>query len=227
MGFKEWATRSSAERTRERADLKVRWAANKAKFAEDRSALAGEREGKKPDRVAKQNAAAVAKAEREQTPGTQTSPAEGSSFWDEWVPGDIAAAELLSDGGLAKLLARSNESIDGIEGMTLDRLGNLLADGVRSGDSVDKIARSLRGLVNDPHRAYAIANTETARAMSKASMDQYAASGVKEVDWLDSQDACQQCAAYAANGPYPLDDAPVLPPHVSCRCSYGPRDPGM
>jgi len=168
----------------------------------------------------------VAKAEREQTSGTQTSPAEGSSSWDEWVPGNIAAAELLSDGGLAKLLARSNETIDGITGTTLDRLGNLLGEGVSRGDSVASIARTLGDIVEDPDRAYTIASTEGARAVSAASMDGFHWAGIKQVDWLDSPGACPECAAYAAKGPYVLAHAPMQPAHPECRCCYGPRDPG-
>jgi hypothetical protein len=239
MGFKEWATRSKDERAQERADLKVKWAANKAKFAADRERFAVEREGHKTERVTAKVKAAqvtesvktkapVAKAKRAQTrTALATSHTDESSPWDDWEPGNTSAAELLSHGGLAKLLARTNETIDGITGPTLDQLGNLLAEGVAKGAGVDSIARTLRDIVDDPDRAYNIANTEIARATSRAAMNGYHASGMKEVDWLASPGACPKCASYGANGPYVLDDAPTQPAHASCRCAYGPRDPGM
>ena len=155
-----------------------------------------------------------------------SSPAEWASFWDAWKPGNAPAADLLSDGGLEDLLARTDVTISGIEGTTLDRLGNLLADGVANGDSVDTIAGTLGDFVDNPDRAYQIADTETARAVSSAAVDGYEAAGVQEVDWLVSPGACQECQDYADAGPYVLGDAPAQPAHPVCRCSYSPRDPG-
>jgi|SRR5665647_3686737 len=75
MGFKEWATKSSADRAQDRADLKVRWAANKEKMAaanadlkegltatkskwdEDRAGLADERADLKAERAEAKEAA--------------------------------------------------------------------------------------------------------------------------------------------------------------------------
>src|ERR1035438_5182502 len=112
MGFMEWARKSKDERAQERADLNDRWAANKAKFAEDRARLAVDRESQKTERAVARVTAAVAMAKRAQKrPPLATSPTDESSSWDDWEPGNISAAELLSHGGLAKLLARTNETI--------------------------------------------------------------------------------------------------------------------
>lgn len=155
-----------------------------------------------------------------------TDAAGWSSFWDSWKPGNIPAADLLNSGGLADLLAQTETTIKGIEGTTLDRLGNLLADGVSRGESVDTIAGSLGDYLDDPARAFMIADTEASRAVSQASMDGYGVAGVAEVDWLSSPGACELCMAHSGNSPFPLLDAPSQPAHPYCRCSYSPRDPG-
>jgi len=146
--------------------------------------------------------------------------------WDAWEPGNLDAAIKLSDGGLQTLLDQAGQAIDGIEGTTLDRLGSLLAEGVLNGDSIDSIAASMSDFLDDPNRAYQIADTEVTRATQSASMDQYAEQGVQMADWLVSPDACDECQDYADGGPYTLDDFPDLPAHPSCRCSSSPIDPG-
>lgn len=159
----------------------------------------------------------------------QTLPADAAgwtSFWDSWTPGNIPAGDLLNNGGLARLLDQTGETVKGIEGSTLDRLGNLLADGVVNGDSIDTIAGTLGGFIDNPDRAFTIADTETARAVSNASMDGYEAAGVEQVEWLTSPGACEICVDYGASGPFVLNDAPGQPAHPRCRCSYSPIDPG-
>jgi len=154
-------------------------------------------------------------------------PAEWATFWDAWTPGNQPAADLLSNGGLAQLLARTEVTVKGIEGTTLDRLGNLLADGVAQGLSVDSIARNMGDFIDDPDRAYLIADTEMARSVCQASADQYAASGVTQWDWLASPGACPECEDYASGGPYDVGDGPDLPGHPRCRCSSSPVDSGV
>ena len=155
-----------------------------------------------------------------------TAAPEWGSFWDSWKPGNHAAAALLSDGGLGTLLTSQGDRIKGIEGSTLDGLGNLLANGAANGDSVDTIARSLSGYLDDPRRAQTIADTELARAVTAASVNGYASAGVSMVDWIISPGACEDCVGYAAEGPFALDEAPDLPEHPNCCCCYSPRDPG-
>jgi hypothetical protein len=153
-------------------------------------------------------------------------PANWDDYWATWQPGNIDAAVKLSDGGLADLLDQSGQRIQGIEDTTLDRFGSILADGALNGDSVDTIAAALGDYLDDPARAFQIADTELARAVTGASFDQYLAAGVNEVDWLASPGACPICEDFAGNSPYPLRDFPDLPAHPVCRCSSSPRDSG-
>ena len=146
--------------------------------------------------------------------------------WDTWEPGNLPAALLADDGGFAAVLARTDVSINGIEGTTLDRMGNLLSEGMLNGDSVDTIGRALREIVDDPDHAEMIAHTESARLQSQASLAQYADEGIRLWDWLVSDGACPRCLDQESRNPHGLsDEAP--PGHPRCRCSVSPVIPGV
>lgn len=147
-------------------------------------------------------------------------------YWSDWRPGWGQAAARAADGGLARLLDEADVTIRGITGTTLDRLGNVIAEGVQAGDSVDKIGRAARAIVADPQRAWLIADTEAARAMTATSMDTYRANGVPQLDWLLQDDACDLCQENADAAPLPVDgDWPNGPPpvHPRCRCALAPN----
>lgn len=148
-----------------------------------------------------------------------------SAAWDAWKPGNADAAALLDEGGFARLLDDAGVTVKDIADTTLDRMGTLLAQGAASGQSVDAIARSLYDLVDNPDRAYMIANTELARATSAASLDTYQANGVEQWNWLLSPDACPDCQDEQDANPHSLDDDPP-PLHPNCRCSSSPLDFG-
>ena len=153
-----------------------------------------------------------------------TNAEEWGSYWSNWAPGSIAAANLLRDvnGGLAELLDQAGITIQGIAGTMLDRLGNLLALGVAQGDSIDAIANRLYNLVGDQARAYMIANTEVARAVTLGSMAQYRQDGITQGNLLTSPGACKECEAIASVNPQPLKDL-YVPVHPNCRCSVSPE----
>jgi hypothetical protein len=146
--------------------------------------------------------------------------------WSNWTPGNVDAGALLGNGGLSDLLGRSGVTVKGITDTLLDQMGTVLADGVSSGLSVDQIAANMSGLVDDPDRAFMIANTETARATEAASQSQYTAQGVKQWQWLLSPGACPLCTDNQSSSPFPVGGGPGLPAHPSCRCSSAPLDPG-
>lgn len=142
-------------------------------------------------------------------------------YWDDWKPGDVRASELLDNGGFKSLLDDAGVTVQGIADTTLDRMGTLLADGAAKGLSVDELADQLHSLVNDPNRAYSIANTELARATSAATADTFEENGIEQWEWLVSDGACDECEAEADSGPRSLgDDQPPL--HPSCRCAMTP-----
>lgn len=139
--------------------------------------------------------------------------------WNTWAPGDIHASQLLDDGGFQELLG--SISIKGMDDTLLSRMGTALAEGAARGDSVDTIARSLGSIVDDPKRAYTIANTELARAISAASNATYLANGIRQWNWLLSPGACPLCQDKAAADPHDMGD-PYPPAHPHCRCSSSP-----
>ncbi len=152
-----------------------------------------------------------------------------ATAWDTWQPGYAAAAEQLAGGGLQDLLDAQGVTIQSILDGRIGALGSALEDAVSSGASIDQTAGILTDLLSNPDYADMIANTETNRAMSAASMDEYRANGVAEVDWLLSGNPCPECEENADAAPIPLgeawpnDDPPV---HPSCECSLAPADTG-
>jgi hypothetical protein len=163
--------------------------------------------------------------------------ADPATAWAAWEPGNADAAVKLDGPGFSQLLADDGlpglkrltgdveDTVDGISQTLMDRMGSLLAEGALNGDSVDTIAASLGEVLDDPRRAYTIADTELARATSAASRDQYAQAGVGQWDWLLSPGACPECEGEKAANPHSIDDE-MPPAHPSCRCSSAPIDPG-
>jgi SPP1 gp7 family putative phage head morphogenesis protein len=146
--------------------------------------------------------------------------------WATWAPGDAVAAGLVADGGLAALLDDAAITIRGITGTALDALGNRIAEGLASGQSVDALGRSLRDYVGSASRAEMIAHTETARAMTLATLNAYAANGIEDWDLITTEGACQTCLDIEANNPHPVADASGQPPvHPRCRCAASPAGP--
>ena len=162
-------------------------------------------------------------AAMEQLPGAATVSLAGVSEvdWSAWRPGHPAAANLLTNGGLQSLLDQADATVQGVQGTLLRQMGNRIAAGVAAGDSVDSIASGLGAYVADPDRAEMIAHTETARAMTAATLDTYAANGVGQWDWLLSPDACPECEEQRDANPHrPGDEQPPL--HPRCRCAIAP-----
>lgn len=158
---------------------------------------------------------------------TAASSDDWAQMWDAWQPGNKPAGALLEDGGLKSLLDNTGATIDGIAGTTLDGLGNVLANGVGQGLGVDDLADSLHEYISSPTRAFTIANTETARAVTAASMAAYEAAGVAQVDLVLSPGACEECEDIASSNPWTLKDFPGIPVHPSCRCAAAPNDAGI
>ncbi len=151
---------------------------------------------------------------------------DAKSGWDRWEPGNVDAALKLDGPGFQQLLDSADATIQGVTGTALDRMGSLLAEGALNGDSVDTIAKSLMSVLDDPARAFTIADTELARATSAASADMYDLNGIQQWDWLLSPDACDICVEEGDGNPHPLgDDMP--PAHPRCRCSSAPIDPTL
>lgn len=149
--------------------------------------------------------------------------------WANWQAGDLQAATMTADGGLAGLLDEAGISIKGITGSAVDTLGNQIGDGLVHGATVDKVADSLvSGGWVTADRAERIAHTETARAVSAATLDTYRINGIGSWHLVLSDGACDLCVEVANDGPYPNEDMDSAPPiHPYCRCSASPNTDDM
>jgi 8-oxo-dGTP pyrophosphatase MutT (NUDIX family) len=143
--------------------------------------------------------------------------------WDNWVPGNTAAAEKAANGGMRALLDEADITVEGIDDSTLDTVGNRIASGLAAGDPSDKIERDIRDQFEDPMRADRIAHTETTRAVISATMDVYDVNGITEWDMIVSDGACPACLDVEAGNPHKLGDTPRPPVHPFCRCSTSPN----
>ncbi len=156
-------------------------------------------------------------------PENLASLAEGID-WDTWTPGNAAAADVLRSAGLQSILDDLDITLQNITDTNIERISNTLADGIGGGDSVQELSNAISDMVGgtDDARSLLIANTETARAMSMATMDTYQTNGITSWSWLAEDSACPDCLDNADNSPYDVgdDSAPTVPEHPACRCAY-------
>jgi hypothetical protein len=140
-----------------------------------------------------------------------------------WVPGS-APAPASTDLGWRAVLAASGQSIKGMTDTTLDGIGSAIDKGVADGLSVGQLVAHLSDYISDPKRAEMIAQTESARMLSTASMNTYRENGLFQCDIVVSDGACDECLTYADSNPYPTyGDVPV-PVHPRCRCAIAPTE---
>lgn len=153
---------------------------------------------------------------------------ELSVDWSGWVPGDPDAARLLLDkagAGIQGLLDKASITIKGINDTRVSELGNLLARTVGEGASMGRTAAAIREMFGTGSSwARTVAQTETRRAVTAASVDTYKEAGVESVEWLTAWgEACPICLEFQSMGPVLIgsgafdgDDGP--PGHPNCFC---------
>jgi SPP1 gp7 family putative phage head morphogenesis protein len=147
--------------------------------------------------------------------------------WNSWTAGNRAASLLVDQpNGLRGLLARSSVTIADMNTTTLNQLGSTLARSLDAGHNAQQTAKAIRDDLANPSRALMIAVTETRRAVSASSMDQYKEAGVEQVEWLTA-DPCDVCSQNEAESPIDLgstfsSDDQYPPAHPNCRCAIAP-----
>lgn len=153
---------------------------------------------------------------------------ELSVDWSGWVPGDPDAARLLLDkagAGIQGLLDKAGITVKGINATRVGELGNLLARTVGEGASMGRTAAAIREMFGTGSSwAKTVAQTETRRAVTAASVDTYQEAGVESVEWLTAWgEACPICQEFQSMGPVLIgsgafdgDDGP--PGHPNCFC---------
>lgn len=105
-----------------------------------------------------------------------------------------------------------------------NNLNEILTRGLVQGKTIVEMAteldsRMMKGF-NEAHR---LVRTETMHYLNESSLRAYIDSGVKEVQLWAAIDerTCPVCGVKHGNK-YRLKDAPVLPLHANCRCTYLP-----
>lgn len=138
--------------------------------------------------------------------------------WASWKPGSNVRPPL-SSRGFAELLAGDGVTIKGIDDVTRDRIGGVVAEAIRGGWSTARTTAAIDQVLHDPARAELIAVTEVNRAMSAAAIDIYRQNGAEAWDLITADDPCPICAGIAAANPHPITDTEIPPEHPRCRCS--------
>lgn len=149
--------------------------------------------------------------------------------WDNWRPGNRAAAEMVSpSGSLRRLLDERYIRIQEMNRTTLDRIGTILGRGLEEGVTRDTLANELRynidELLDDPARATMIAQTEMSRAVVESNLDMYSEMGVEYLEYLVA-DPCDECAENEQASPIPVGSSwpnGNPPVHPNCMCDVAP-----
>jgi Phage Mu protein F like protein len=140
----------------------------------------------------------------------------GGMDWSKWKPGNPAAAEKVAGKGLNELMRNAGVTVRGIEQTTLNRMGDVIAQGLEAGSTYQEISGNISTMLDNPARADIISITETNRAFNASAIDEYKASGMDGWEWLAYAGACDICGD--EEGPHDFgDDYP--PAHPSCRCA--------
>ena len=151
--------------------------------------------------------------------------------WEGWKPGDIDAARLLvadlDSNGLRELQERSGFVMRGINETRMTDLSNALSNAVGQGLSQSATASLIKEKVGGASRwANVVANTETRRAVTAATLDTYAAAGIEMKEWSTAGNAVDECKDFEDDGPIPLDamwgDVSGPPAHPNCLCVVVP-----
>ena len=114
---------------------------------------------------------------------------------------------------------------------TRRRLAQVVSDGVKNKRGVPGLARDIRSSFGNmtKHRSELIARTETANALSQASLDTMKDMGIDGKEWVTVGDdrVSPECRGNEAEGIIPTDQpfssGRMAPPeHPACRCSLAP-----
>jgi SPP1 gp7 family putative phage head morphogenesis protein len=151
--------------------------------------------------------------------------------WDNWKPGDRAAALMLQrPKAFQEILDSTNITIRGMSRTSITDIGNSLAEAIDLGLDASSAALLIGRNVASPARALTIAITEQNRVISAATMERYKEAGLEKQEWAVS-DPCDICAkndgaVVPIGTSFPSGDTQP-PAHPHCRCVLLPVIPGM
>jgi len=119
--------------------------------------------------------------------------------------------------------------IKGINDTTREQLRITMADGIMNGESIDKLAERVKAVFANAsdYRATLIARTETTATVNAGALDTYRAAGIKQKQWLATDDERVRPEHWAMNMEIVgIDDAFTNgsdgPDEPNCRCTVLP-----
>jgi SPP1 gp7 family putative phage head morphogenesis protein len=153
---------------------------------------------------------------------------------DALLGGDIDDADLISKANegardyaserAAELVGSGGQSI---AETTREKLRSILTQSFESETNANDLIADIQtsGIFSEA-RATTIARTEVNRAELGGNIAAWKEMGnVELVDWVNGEDACDECQDYEDNGPYTLKEAEELldDTHPNCRCGLVPH----
>jgi hypothetical protein len=112
---------------------------------------------------------------------------------------------------------------------TGERIAQIVSDGIKNKSGISGVSRDIRKQFPDINKATAdnIAQTETATALSMASLERMNSMGVTGKEWVCGSEACDICRSNAAAGAIPVNQTfpggVMHPPqHEGCWCALAP-----
>ncbi len=127
---------------------------------------------------------------------------------------------------------RGAQLVTQMDATTKERLARVIADGIQNKRGIPGLAREIRSTFADMtrFRSNLIARTETADALSQASLDNMKAMEIDGKEWVTVGDADVDediCAANEDQGVIPVGQAfqsghSAPPGHPDCRCAISP-----
>ncbi len=103
-------------------------------------------------------------------------------------------------------------------------LNDIVTNGLIQGKTVTEMAIQLNNRMNEGFNvSHRLIRSETMHYLNESSLRAYKDSGCEKVQLWAAVDerTCPKCGVKHGN-PYKLKDAPVLPLHANCRCTYIP-----
>ena len=121
--------------------------------------------------------------------------------------------------------------VKGLDEETKKRLAHTISQGIENKRGIPGLSRDIRTTFADmsKHRSELIARTETANALSQASLDTMEDMGIDGKEWITAGDdrVSDECLGNEAEGVIPVGQAfssgvGAPPEHPDCRCTLAP-----
>jgi 8-oxo-dGTP pyrophosphatase MutT (NUDIX family) len=153
----------------------------------------------------------------------------GSPDLAGWQPGDQDTAQQQAEAlglgaGLGSALAQAGETASQMAAGYMTVLARALVDGAAPGLGAAAIGASLLDALSDPDQASGSVLGRLVTGIAAAAKALYLKLKVQRVAWQTdpASNACPECLANQAGGPYKIANAPECPAHIKCRCAVVP-----